>query len=226
MRDPARLVQRMAWGSLRPLLAGSDPDRDVVLARLRAFALELLRWNQGVSNLISHDDEPRLLDRHIVESLVGVNIINDLGCNKLVDFGSGGGFPALPLTLAGAGRHWKLVESRRNKTLFLRRVVQELAIAEVDVVTGRLEVLVKEDPASLSCDGFTSRATMKLGPTLELAAEIVEPGGHAILWKGSGFQDELAGSREQWEAKWATPVIHPIADGPNTVSVFLRKPKD
>jgi 16S rRNA (guanine527-N7)-methyltransferase len=218
------MIQRMAWDSLRPLLTGSDADRDVVLARLKAFALELLRWNQGVSNLISHDDEPRLVDRHIAESLAGVKIINDLGCSKLVDFGSGGGFPALPLALAGVGRRWKLVESRRNKTLFLRRVLQELAIKGVEVITARLEVLVEDDPAALSCDGFTSRATMKLGPTLEMAAAIVEPGGHAILWKGSGFQEELAASEQEWRTSWVAPVIHTIADGPNTVSVFKRKP--
>ena len=88
----------------------------MALDRLKAFATELLRWSQGVSNLISHNDEPRIVDRHIAESLAGVSIINALGCNNLVDFGSGGGFPALPLALVGVGRHWTLVESRRNKT--------------------------------------------------------------------------------------------------------------
>ena len=56
----------------------------------------------------------------------------------LVDFGSGGGFPALPLALAGVGERWTLVESRRNKTLFLRRAIQELGAGQVDVLTGRL----------------------------------------------------------------------------------------
>ena len=92
------------------------------------------------------------------------------------------------------------------------------------IITARLEVLVKENAGALACDGFTSRATMKLGPTLALAAAIVEPGGHAILWKGSGFQDELAGSEEEWRGSWAPPVIHALGDGPNTISVFKRKP--
>jgi 16S rRNA (guanine527-N7)-methyltransferase len=217
------MVERMDWNALRPLLAGSHADTEVALARLKAFAVELLRWSQGVSNLISHNDEPRLVDRHIAESLAGAHIINSLGCNNLVDFGSGGGFPALPLTLAGVGKHWTLVESRRNKTLFLRRAVQEIAIADIDVITGRLEVLVEEDPGKLGCDGFTSRATMKLGPTLELAAAIVQPGGHAILWKGSGFQEELAATADEWQRSWEIPVVHRIGDGPNSISVFKIK---
>ena len=217
------MVERMDWDSLRPLLAGDDASREVVLARLKAFAIELLRWSQGVSNLISHNDEPRLVDRHIAESLVGTKIINALNCNKIVDFGSGGGFPAIPLALAGVASNWILVESRRNKTLFLRRAMQELEIKDMTVITGRLEVLVEEASERLACDGFTSRATMKLGPTLELAASIVQQGGFAILWKGSGFQDELVATAADWQGNWDAPVVHVVGDGPNSISVFKRK---
>ena len=97
-------------------------------------------------------------------------------------------------------------------------------MADIDVITGRLEVLVEEDPGKLGCDGFTSRATMKLGPTLELAATIVQPGGHAILWKGSALQDELAATAEDWQRNWQPPVVHMIGDGPNSISVFKRNP--
>ena len=218
------MVERMDWNRLLPLLAASHVDAEQVLSRLKLFAIELLRWSQGVSNLISHNDEPRLVDRHIAESLAGVDVINTFGHKLLVDFGSGGGFPAIPLALAGVGGHWTLVESRRNKTLFLRRALQELALGHIEVVTGRLEVLVAEDREKLRCDGFTSRATMKLGPTLELAAAIVRPGGHAILWKGSGFQEELATTAESWRADWTEPTLHRIGDGPNSISVFERKP--
>jgi 16S rRNA (guanine527-N7)-methyltransferase len=222
-RNPAKIVERMAWSSLRPLLSGSEADCDLALSRLKSFAVELLKWNQGVSNLISHDDELRVVDRHIAESLAGSKIINALGCNSLVDFGSGGGFPALPLALAGTGSHWTLVESRRNKTLFLRRAVQELAMGNITVLTGRLETLIAEDASGLRCTGFTSRATMKAGPTLEMAARIVEAGGHAILWKGSGLSDEIATAGEAWQVSWEPPVIHELGIGSNSICVFRRK---
>ena len=213
----------MPWDGLRPLLLGGPADQDVALARLRAFAVELLKWNQGVSNLVSHDDELRLVERHVAESLFAARLIKSLGCKRVVDFGSGGGFPALPLALVGVGDSWTLVESRRNKTLFLRRAIQELAIAGVDVLTGRLETLVEDDSLNLRCDGFTSRATMKLGPTLELAARIVVPGGHAILWKGSGVHEELRADGESWRADWDGPALHGVLDGQNVIALFTRK---
>lgn len=212
----------MPWSSLRPLIPGDQGHREEVLGRLRLFALELLKWNQGVSNLVSHDDEPRLVERHIVESLAGADIINALGCKMLVDFGSGGGFPALPLAIAGVGARWTLVESRRNKTLFLRRAIQELKLENVGVLTSRLELLIESDPAMLACDGFTSRATSRLEPTLELAARIVRPGGHAILWKGSGLRAEHAAASAVIVRHWGEPVFHAIGDGPNSIAVFQR----
>jgi len=222
-RIPAeRMIERMDWASLRTLLAGATEEREATIARLRTFGLELLRWNQGVSNLVSHDDELRLVDRHITDSLAGLAILKKLGCKRLVDFGTGGGFPALPLAVAGVGEHWTLVESRRNKTLFLRRAIQELGLSNVDVVTGRLEMLIAEDAEPFRCDGFTSRATMKAAPTLVLAAQIVEPSGHAVLWKGSGAAEELAAD-EAWREFWTESGVHPIGDGPNAIHVFTRK---
>ena len=236
VRDPGRLLSRMPWSSLLPLIPGPEAARGKTLDHLRLFASELLKWNQGVSNLISHDDEPRLVERHLAESLAGIDVINTLKCKELVDFGSGGGFPALPLAICGVGSRWTLVESRRNKTLFLRRAVQELGLSNVQVITGRLEVLVTADlvagaangPAAgptpgLRCDGFTSRATNRLGPTLELAAQILAPGGHAVLWKGSGVNDELSAAAGEIEANWEPPKLHPIGEGPNCIIVFRRR---
>jgi 16S rRNA (guanine527-N7)-methyltransferase len=141
----------------------------------------------------------------------------------LLDFGSGGGFPALPLAIAGVGERWTLVESRRNKTLFLRRAVQELALKGIEVVTARLEMLVEDPTVDLGCDAFTSRATMKAGPTLELAARIVRAGGHAVLWKGSGLRDELASDGRDWERDWEPPQMHEFGAGANSIAVFKRR---
>ena len=222
--DPARTLARQPWESLRALIPGAASEQDRVLARLRGFALELLTWNRGISNLISHADEPRLVERHIAESLAGAPFLRELACEHIVDFGSGGGFPAIPLAIAGIGARWTLVESRRNKTLFLRRVVERLELRGIVVTIGRLEVLVESEEAeSLQCDCLTSRATMKAAPTLELAARIVRPGGTAVLWKGSGLESELAEAGTGWREDWTAPNTRPIAAGPNSIAIFERR---
>lgn len=182
----------------------------------------MLEWNRGVSNLVSRHDEPRIVERHLIESVFPARLIAGFSPKRFVDFGSGAGLPAVPLALCGIGEQWTLVESRRNKTLFLRKIQQDNGLRNLDVRTGRLEVLVDEDPAALACDAFTSRATAAVGPTLELATRIVESGGHAFLWKGSSYEQEIAEGRREWETSWRLESVHPIGDGPNVVVVMER----
>src|SRR5205823_5453287 len=102
----------------------------------------------------------------------------------------------------------------------LRKQVEVLELENVEVVTGRLEVLIESDPGALACDGFTSRATLKLGPTLAMAASILRPGGHAILWKGSGLSEEIRTAERPALEPWNQVSVAPIGDGPNSIAVF------
>jgi len=216
-------VARQPWSGLRPLLAHAPDGEDVALDLMRRYALELLTWNRGVSNLISRHDEGRLVERHISESLVPAELIRASGCERILDLGSGAGLPAIPLAIAGVGAHWTLVESRRNKTLFMRKALQTCELKNIDVVCSRLETLIEEALEGHVCDGFTSRATMTIGPTLLMAAKLVRPDGRAFLWKGSSVQQELEATRSEWEPDWMFDASHPILEGPNSVAVFIRK---
>jgi 16S rRNA (guanine527-N7)-methyltransferase len=205
-----------------PQLDGLGVDPAVVTPRLRRFAELLLDWNRGFSNLISRNDEARIVERHLLESLAPAKWIRDSGRRRWLDFGSGGGFPAIPLALAGIGDDWTLVESRRNKTLFLRKVIQELRLKDVEVVTARLESLAEEPGITGGFDGFTSRATLRLGPTLRLAAEWVAPGGVAFLWKGGRVELEMAEDRG-WEGSWDPDGLHSVGAGLTVVARFVKK---
>lgn len=218
--DPGVVLDRQAWGALAEVIpAGADAES--TLARLREYARLLLAWNRGVSNLISRHDESRLVERHLLESLLPARQIADSGCGEFVDLGSGGGFPAIPLALAGVGSRWVLVESRRNKTLFLRKVVHDLQMESVSVVNARLETMI-EDGVEIRGDALTSRATMRLAPTLDLAAAVVRPGGRAFLWKGSGLADELEHGRSVWSRDWSHLGTAMLGEGPNVLATFAR----
>ncbi len=216
-------LARQPWDVLKPLLVGVSPEPAKTIERLRLYARLLFDWNRGVSNLVSHNDEPRLVERHLRESLAPARLLRESGCEHFVDFGSGAGLPAVPLAIAGVGKAWTCVESRRNKTLFIRKAKQELGLKDFVVHTGRLETLIEEQPDALECDGFTSRATMTIAPTLMLAKEFVRPGGRAFLWKGSRYVEELNETPESWGEYWTFDAAHEITDGANVCAVFKRK---
>jgi len=230
------LVARQRWSLIEPFVPGDDARRAMSMERLREYGRMLLDWNQGVSNLISRHDESRLVERHMRESIEPARVLVESGCKRFLDLGSGAGLPAIPLSLCGVGEHWAAIESRRNKTLFMRKVKQDMGLKQLDVITGRLEMLLDgnpegEDPMAvperdleqrLRCDGFTSRATMTLGPTLGLAARVVEPGGRAFLWKGSSHEEERAAGASEWSPHWRFEAAHPIGEGPTFLCVFQR----
>lgn len=221
----APVLARQPWDSLRPALLPVDGDVETVLTRLKHYAQLLLEWNRGVSNIMSRNDEDRIVERHLLESVEPANRLRESGAKRWIDFGSGAGFPAVPLVIAGAGGHWTLVESRRMKTLFVRKSLQELVLSDIVVVNDRLENVVIDPAMAGAFDGFTSRATMRIGPTLALASPLISVGGQAFLWKGSGYEAEMT-QDPAWRTDWGTPDIIKVGSGSNVVVRFTRKQAD
>ena len=219
---PDRIIARQRWEILEPHLLRLGLDIERTTARLRQFASVVLEWNGRVSNLISRSDAERVLERHILESVEPAHWLLSSHARTWLDFGSGGGFPAIPLAIVGVGSHWVLVESRRNKALFLRKAVQDLEIRNVEIVQGRLENLVGTSSEG-EYDGFTSRATMTLVPTLELAAHFVRSGGSAFLWKGSRREEEMSESTA-WRSGWELEGLLGVGGAQTVVSRFRRTP--
>jgi 16S rRNA (guanine527-N7)-methyltransferase len=217
-----RAMRKQPWEILAPhlLKIGADPEQATAL--MQRYVKLLLQWNMGISNLISRNDEARVLERHVLEAVEPAHWLAATGARTWIDFGSGGGLPAIPLALVGVGERWSLVESRRTKTLFLRRVAQDLPVTNIEVVHARLEDHIEEHP-DLRFDGFTSRATQRLVPTLELAAKIVAPGGHAFLWKGSRREEEMA-EDESWKKLWEFNGLLGVGSGGTVIARFTRLP--
>lgn len=87
----------------------------------------------------------------------------------------------------------------------------------------RLENFVEDDAHAGAFDGFTSRATLKLVPTLALAARVIAPGGSAFLWKGSGREQEME-EDSSWSLEWEATDVIGVGSGANVVARFKRKP--
>jgi 16S rRNA (guanine527-N7)-methyltransferase len=213
---------RQRWDDLIPHLLRAGAKAEESLSRIRRFGEMLLLWNRRVSNLISRNDEPRLVARHLAESLEPAHWLKESDAKKWLDLGAGGGLPAIPLAIAGVGSSWTLVESRRTKTLFMRKVIEDIELKNVSVVLARLEDVADAPPHVGAYDGFTSRATLTLGPTLALAAKVVRSGGTAFLWKGSRREEEMA-KDPFWREAWEHEGLLGIGTGQTVVARFRRK---
>ena len=220
--DVSTQLARQDFDLLIPHVLRAGAEAVSALERLKRYGEMVLQWNRMASNLISRNDEARLVTRHMLESIEPAPWLKSLGAEKWIDFGSGGGFPAIPLIIVGVGTEWLLVESRRTKCLFLKKVVQELGLSNVRVEQARLEDLLAEPAMIARFDAFTSRATQTLVPTLLMAAQFVHPGGEAFLWKGSRREEEMARDKN-WNELWELDGLLGIGDGLTVVSRFTRR---
>lgn len=216
------MIARQPWEELEAPLKNAGLDARAAIERLKAYTELLLNWNRDVSNLISTNDEQRFVARHLRESVEPLAWLKESGASRWLDFGSGGGLPALPLALCGIGTDWTLVESRRTKTLFLRKAIQDLGLTHVEVVNDRLENLVVLPENASMYDAFTSRATFTLGPTLKLAAALVRPVGDAFLWKGSRHQQEME-EEPFWRSNWDLQAVERIGSEQTVVCRFKKR---
>jgi len=191
MDNPAQVVAPYA-----ALL--SRPSAEVV-ADLESFAALLEKWNR-VQNLVSRETGSEVWIRHVADSLQLMPLLRETD-RMLLDLGSGGGFPAIPIAIACKGaRQVILVESNSKKASFLRTVSRETGLG-LRVENGRAEDLAYALPP---VDVVTSRALAPLPLLLSLAAPFFGPATRGLFHKGREHVDEVAES----SAVWHYDVVH------------------
>lgn len=165
-----------------------------VADELESFSFLLRKW-QRVQNLVSRETLEDFWSRHVADSLQVLPLLRP-GDRTILDLGSGGGLPAIPLAIAGKGaRNFILVEPNGRKASFLRTVSRELRLP-VQVEGSRSEEL---DPTDLpEIDVITSRALAPLTQLCAMAAPFFGARTRAILHKGREHVDELAESGAVW----------------------------
>ena len=136
--------------------------------RFEAYLSLLLRWNARV-NLTAIRDEDGILARHFVESIACARAL-PAGIATLLDFGSGAGFPGIPIALCRPEIAVTLAESQGKKAAFLQEAVRVLGIS-AHVHTGRAETLMTQ------FDCVTLRAVDRMRQAVRAAAGLVAPGG-------------------------------------------------
>ena len=196
-----------------------DGDTTRVRAELEGFLAELLAWNRD-SNLVAAGDLGRLASRHVLESLAVLPLLDRLQPSRVVDVGSGAGFPAVPLAIARPSWQVHAVESRRRKGLFLARIAERLAHRNLVAHIDRAERV--ELPSPRFADVATARAVANVGELLPVLAPLVREGGHAVLFKGSGHAEEIAAWSRTNDPAWRHVETVDVPDRHLYFEVFAR----
>lgn len=162
----------------------------------------LLRWNQKIS-LTTITAPLEILTRHFGESLFGAHVA-DIRTGRLLDVGSGAGFPGLPIAMAAPEIRATLLEPNVKKAAFLAEACRELhLVGRVNVVRERLEEFAAPEPGF---DFVTSRAVRVTADFLKKCTKMMPPGGKLVLWVG---QEDIAPLRESNDWTWAEPAKIP-----------------
>lgn len=151
---------------------------------------EILFWNRRI-NIVSECSAREIVIRHFLDSLTPAPFL-DHPAGALIDLGSGGGFPGIPLRIALPGLQLTLVEASRKKSSFLSHVVRTLRLGGVQVVRERVEELTAGEEFAGRFDTLISRAAFKLPELIRIASFVLKPRGQLIAMKGPDPQEEMA----------------------------------
>jgi 16S rRNA (guanine527-N7)-methyltransferase len=164
------------------------------LAQLDQLGAALLEANR-TTNLTRITDPAEVETRHFLDSLTAaVPLLDQLRAGqalRLVDVGSGGGMPGLPLKIAFPAVRLTLVEATRKKARFLEEVVKQLRLPDVQVVADRAETAGHDPDHRDTYDWATARALGPLPVVVELTAPFLSPGGLMVAQRRGDLDAEI-----------------------------------
>jgi 16S rRNA (guanine527-N7)-methyltransferase len=179
--------------------------------KLETYYRLLTTWNTKINltGLELTDPTPETLDRLLIEPLVAARHV-PAGTTRMLDIGSGGGSPAIPLALACPAVHLLMVESKTRKSVFLREAIRALALVDADVATARFEELLTRPDLHERHDVLTIRAVRVEARVLMSLQAFVRPGGHVFLFRGAtgGDPTETVHPPLSWKATY--PLIESL----------------
>lgn len=172
--------------------------------RLGAF-IDLLLETNRMFNLTAVKDPSQAWTRHILDSLSLIPCLSEEGVLHVVDVGSGGGLPGIPLAITMPETTFTLIESTKKKAVFLSEVVEQLGLDNVTVIAERAENLATHEGGFRDiADAVIARAVGPLNVLLELTIPFAKVDGVVFAIKGERAPEEIERARKALHLLHAT----------------------
>ena len=207
---PASPVMAQLGEGCRQL--GLTPSREQI-AQFELYYRELVAWNERL-NLTAITGYEEVQVKHFLDSLVSLPLIaEELGQTlplanalRLVDVGTGAGFPGIPLKMMAPSLDLTLIDGTNKKILFLQELVAKLGLAGVHVTHGRAEELGRQDAYRARFDLVAARAVAPLNTLVEYLLPLVRQDGLAVIYKGPSAPQEFMAARQAIKLLGGDPV--------------------
>jgi 16S rRNA (guanine527-N7)-methyltransferase len=155
-------------------------ERELSLFRL--YKEELITWNRIVS-LVAIKSPLDIPIKHFIDSLTALPLLPREG-KRLLDIGTGAGFPGLPLKIIRPDLDLHLLEASRKKVSFLKELTRKLGLPGVTIIHERVEEVMKNSRLRESFDCVISRAAFKMPELLNMGLHFLRPGGLLAAMRG------------------------------------------
>ena len=156
----------------------------------------LIEWNEKM-NLTAIIDPEEIILKHFIDSITILNKMEN--GSKVVDVGTGAGFPGIPLSIMNPTLKITLVDSLNKRLIFLQEVVAKLNLKNIEIVHARAEEFGQNKKYRESFDIATSRAVANLSTLSEYLIPLVKVNGKVISMKASEAQEEINEARKAIE---------------------------
>ena len=158
--------------------------------KLKAYMEELLSINESI-NMTAIKEPSEFILRHYVDSLTLLNI-KEYECAEIVlDLGTGGGFPGIPLAIFSPEKQFILMDSLNKRLKIIQQLAEKIGISNVSLVHGRAEDLGQRKEYRETLDLCVSRAVADLSVLSEYCLPFVSVGGSFVSYKGPTPEEEL-----------------------------------
>lgn len=150
----------------------------------------LVEWNK-VMNLTGITEYEEVNEKHFIDSLSIVKVIDVNKVNSVIDIGTGAGFPGIPLKIAFPHLKITLLDSLNKRIKYLNTVIEELGLEDIQTIHGRAEDFARKEEHREQYDLAVSRAVANLSTLSELCVPYVKVGGMFIPYKSGEIEDEV-----------------------------------